>query len=70
MKLISEYLERCAQFERMAAAETNLETRRKMKEQAEAYFKLAAKRSRVLSLPMPPRPPAAIGGTLESDHRG
>jgi hypothetical protein len=56
MKLISEYLERCQQFEQMAAAETNPETKRRMQEQAEAYYKLAVKRARVLSLPLPPRP--------------
>ena len=70
MKLIAEYLERCEQFERMAAAETNLEASRRMKEQADAYYKLAAKRARVLNLPIPPRPPAAIGAGLSADRRG
>jgi hypothetical protein len=55
MKLVSEYLERAAQFQRMAASEKNVTTQAQMLEQAEAYYKLAVKRAQDLGQPVPPR---------------
>jgi hypothetical protein len=54
MKLVAEYLERAAQFQRMAASEKNLTTRAQMLEQADAYYKLAVKRAKDLGQPVPP----------------
>jgi hypothetical protein len=64
MKLIAEYLQRAAQFLRLAESETDLTVRAQMLEQAEAYYKLAAKRARDLNQPTPPKPwsqPVAFG---------
>jgi uncharacterized alpha-E superfamily protein len=58
MKLMSEYLERCQQFARLAAAERNAAAKQQLQDQANAYYKLAAKRARELKLPIPPKPPA------------
>jgi hypothetical protein len=55
MKLVAEYLEHAAQFQRMAASEKNLTTRAQMLEQADAYYKLAVKRAKDLGQPLPPR---------------
>lgn len=56
MKLLSEYLERAVQLEKLAADETNLEFRAQLLKQAGAYRELAAKRARDYGLP-PPSPP-------------
>ncbi len=56
MKLVAEYLERAAQFQRLAASEKNPTTRAQMLEQAEAYYKLAVRRAEELGQPAPPRP--------------
>jgi hypothetical protein len=56
MKLVSEYLERVAQFKRLATSETNLTTRAQMLEQANAYYRLAVKRAQDLGQPIPPPP--------------
>jgi hypothetical protein len=56
MKLISEYLERCQHFRNLAATEDNPDARKRMEEQAEAYYKLAGKRARELGQPVPPAP--------------
>ena len=54
MKMIAEYLENAAQFERMAADESNIELKSKFLKQAEDYRRLAAKRATQLGVPMPP----------------
>jgi len=56
MKLVSEYLERCQQFAQLAAAEKNAAAQQQLQEQADAYYKLAAKRARELHQPLPPKP--------------
>jgi len=56
MKLVSEYLERCQQFAQLAAAEKDTAAKRQLEEQADAYYKLAARRARELNQPIPPRP--------------
>lgn len=53
MKLLTEYLERAVQLENLAAQEANPDVKAKLKEQAEAYRKLAAKRAEELGLPPP-----------------
>ena len=58
MKLVSEYLELCQQFARLAAAENNLAAKQQLQDQADAYYKLAARRADDLKQPIPPRPPA------------
>ena len=59
MKLVTEYLERVRQFERLAADETNPKTRKQMQDQAEDYYKLAARRAQQMNVPLPPKPPTA-----------
>jgi hypothetical protein len=56
MKLVSEYLERCQQFAQLAAAEKNAAAQRQLQEQADAYYRLAAKRARELNQSIPPKP--------------
>ena len=58
MKLVSEYLERCQQFAQLAAAENDSAAKRQLQGQAEAYYKLAAKRAGELNQAVPPRPPS------------
>jgi len=58
MKLVSEYLEHCQQFARLAAAEKNPAVSQQLKEQADAYYRLAAKRASELDQPIPPKPPS------------
>ena len=58
MKLVAEYLERAAQFQRLAASEKNPTTQAQMLEQAEAYYRLAVRRAKDLGQPVPPRPAA------------
>jgi hypothetical protein len=57
MKMVAEYLEQAHRFERMAAAETNLQSKKQLEDQAAAYHKLAAKRAKALNLPIPEKPP-------------
>jgi len=56
MKLVSDYLELCQHFARLAAAENNPAAKRQLQEQADAYYKLAAKRAGDLNQPVPARP--------------
>ena len=56
MKLVAEYLERHAQFRRMAETEENIAVKRQMLDQAEAYYRLAVKRAQGLNQPIPERP--------------
>jgi hypothetical protein len=58
MKLVSEYLELCQKFARLAAAERDLAAKQQLKDQADSYYKLAAKRACDLKQPVPPKPPA------------
>ncbi len=55
MQLVAEYLDRAHQFERLAAEETNPRTKKQLKDQAAAYYNLAAKRAQSLNLPLPPK---------------
>jgi hypothetical protein len=57
MKLVSEYLARAHHFERLAARETNLAVKKRMLEQAEAYYTLAKMRAVNLGEPIPDRLP-------------
>lgn len=59
VKLVADYLEDARQFERLAAAEKNVDAKKQLQDQAEAYYKLAVKRAKALNLPVPPRPNAA-----------
>jgi hypothetical protein len=56
MKLLTEYLERAVNLERLAAGEQDSNFRAELLNQAAAYRKLAAKRARQYGLP-PPSPP-------------
>jgi hypothetical protein len=58
MKMLTEYLERALEFERLAASEQNEAFKAELQKQAAAYRKLAAKRAEQYGLPMPSRPPA------------
>lgn len=53
MKLLTEYLERAVQLERLVASECDSAFRSQLLEQAAAYRKLAAKRAREYGLPAP-----------------
>jgi hypothetical protein len=55
MKLIAEYLECAARFERLAADESNAELKQQLESQAAAYGKLAAKRAKEVGQPLPDR---------------
>ena len=59
MKLVAEYLERVAHFQRLAGTEKDPAVREQLLEQVEAYYKLAANRAKNLGQPIPPRPPSA-----------
>jgi hypothetical protein len=53
MKLVTDYLERAAHFESLAAAETNADFKIELEKQALAYHKLAAKRAGELGVSLP-----------------
>jgi hypothetical protein len=57
MKHVSEYLELCQQFARLAAAESDFAAKQRLQDQADAYYKLAAKLAGDLKEPIPPKPP-------------
>ena len=58
MKMLAEYLEHALQFEKMAAAETNVEFKASLEKQAVAYRKLAEERAKRLGLSsLPDTPP-------------
>jgi hypothetical protein len=59
MKLLTEYLEHAATFERMAAEEPNPDVRKKFEKQAAAYRKLVEERAEKYGLPAPSLPPKA-----------
>ncbi|WP_271507317.1 hypothetical protein [Bradyrhizobium sp. CCBAU 11357] len=56
MKLLTEYLDHALTFERLAAGETNPETKAQFEKQAAAYRKLAADRAMQYGLPLPSPP--------------
>jgi hypothetical protein len=56
MKLLTEYLERAVNLERLAAGEQDSTFKTQLLNQAAAYRKLAAKRAMEYGLP-PPSPP-------------
>jgi hypothetical protein len=56
MKLLTEYLERAINLERLAASEQDSRFKTELLNQATAYRKLAAKRAEQYGLP-PPSPP-------------
>jgi hypothetical protein len=56
MKLLTEYLERAVNLERLAASEPDSTFKTELLNQAAAYRKLAAKRAQQYGLP-PPSPP-------------
>jgi hypothetical protein len=57
MKLIHDYIEQAAAFERMAADEKDSKFKAGLLEQASAYRTLAIKRARRLHVPIPAEPP-------------
>jgi hypothetical protein len=56
MKLLTEYLERAVNLERLAASEQDSKFKTELLNQAGAYRKMAAKRAQQCGLP-PPSPP-------------
>ena len=58
MKLLTEYLERARQLERLAHSEADSEFKDQLLNQATAYRKLAAKRAKDYGLPGPIIPEA------------
>ena len=56
MKLLTEYLERAINLERLAASEADSKFKTELLNQANAYRKLAARRAEQYDLP-PPSPP-------------
>jgi hypothetical protein len=59
MKLVTEYLADAANFERLAATESDLAMKERLLNQAAAYRKMAEKRAKALGLPLPPKPTEA-----------
>jgi hypothetical protein len=57
MKLVTEYLERVVEFERMANEATDPKLRAGLNKQADAYFRLAVDRAKATGQPVPERPP-------------
>jgi hypothetical protein len=58
MKLVTEYLEQVAEFDRMAAEATNPELKASLQNQAEACYKLAVNQAKRTGLPIPARSPS------------
>jgi hypothetical protein len=56
VKLVTEYLEKVADFERMAAEATDAKLKASLKKQADDYFKLAVDRAKRTGQPTPLRP--------------
>jgi len=57
MKLVAEYLENAHHFERLADAEKTPDLKKQLREQAQAYYKLAKLRATNLGVPMSDVPP-------------
>lgn len=62
MKLLTEYLDRAINLERLAASEPDSKFKTELLNQAAAYRALAAKRAKQYGLP-PPSPPENPTGT-------
>jgi hypothetical protein len=56
MKMLTEYLERAIEFEKLAASEQDGPFKEQLAKQAASYRKLAIKRAEELGLPMPSPP--------------
>jgi hypothetical protein len=56
MKLLTEYLERAVQLEKLAEDESDANFKNELLTQAQSYRKLAAERAREYGLPMPSPP--------------
>lgn len=56
MKMLTEYLERALEFERLAGSEQNETFKSELLKQAASYRKLAAKRAQQYGLPTPSPP--------------
>jgi hypothetical protein len=56
MKMLTDFLDRAIEFEKLAAAELNSVFKNQLLEQAAEYRKLAAKRAEEYGLPMPSPP--------------
>jgi hypothetical protein len=60
MKMLAEYLENAAKFERMAVGETDPKLKADLDKQAVAYRKLAVERAKQHGYEMPPESKGAI----------
>jgi hypothetical protein len=56
MKMLTEYLERAVELERLAASEQDPKFKTQLLDQASAYRKLAARRAEQYGLPPPSQP--------------
>lgn len=56
MKLLTEYIERALELERLAAGEQDSAFKTQLQNQAAAYRKLAARRAEQYGMPAPSRP--------------
>jgi hypothetical protein len=56
MKLVTEYLERVAEFQRMASEAADPELKADLLKQADAYYKLAVDRAKSTGQPVPSKP--------------
>jgi hypothetical protein len=56
MKLVTEYLEKVAAFERMAAEAEGVALKASLQKQADDYFKIAVERAKRTGQPIPVRP--------------
>lgn len=59
MKLVTEYLERVVEFDRMAAEASDRILKSSLKKQADDYYNIAVERARKTGQPVPPRPPVS-----------
>lgn len=57
MKLVTEYLQKVADFQRMANEAADPALRASLQKQADAYYKLAVEQAKKTGQPVPPRPP-------------
>ena len=56
VKLVTEYLEKVADFLRMAEEATDPALKASLRKQAQAYYKLAVERAKRIGQPIPPEP--------------
>ena len=57
MKLITEYLEDAAKFQRMASQQKDPKLKAALEKQSAAYWKLAEARAKALGVELPDKPP-------------